>query len=247
MTLQLLLEDIRHILLSKRTSYTIILMALFAFAFAIIAEFSPEGLKMALEAGIPGTTGLFEYLWFVDLLDKFFLLVIVSFGAFILCDIEDDGTVDLQLSKSGTRVGLIIRRAAASLISFFVLFMIMSMIAGVIAWLIVGDIDVLQFLAHHIMVLPMCFFVFSLTFFISVPVRQTTPTVIAGFAIALALSFLYTFLAMAGDSTPTILNPLALGYRIQLALPLAGAVLVALVSSAVLFGLGTLWFWKKDI
>ncbi len=247
MKLQLFLEDVRHILMSKRMSYSIIIMAVFAFMFALFAEFSPENLKLVLEAGLPGTTGLFEYIWFENVLDKFFLLVIVSYGAFMLCDLEDDGTIEIQLSRSVTRAGLIARRTLASLATFFLLFVIVSLIALLAGLLIVGNLDAAAFMAHHFLVFPMCLFVFSLTFFLSVPLRQTTTTVIASFAISLALSFLYTFMAMGGETAPSILNPLALGHRILLALPLEGAILVALVSSGILFGIGTVWFMKKDI
>lgn len=244
---QLWVEDVKTILSSKRTSYTIIIMAVFAIGLAIVVEFSPEGLKRALEAAAPASSGVFEYMWFEDFLDKLFLLVIVSFGAFAICDLEDNRMVELTLSRAQTRLEVIFRRLTASLISFLLVFAVGSIIVSIIARAIIGEMDIALFLLHQLFILPMCLFVFSLTFLLSVPLRTTTSTAITSFAISLALSFTYTFLVMAGDSTPSIFNPLALGHRILVELPLAAAAGVALISSGLMFSAGTVWFLKKDL
>lgn len=247
MKIQLWAEDVKTILLSKRASYSIIIMAVFAIGLAIVVEFSPEGLKRALEAAAPSSSGVFEYMWFEDFLDKLFLLVIVSFGTFAICDLEDNRMVGLSLSRAQTRLEVILRRLTASMFSFLLVFTVGSIIVAIIARAIVGEMDIALFLLHQFMVLPMCLFVISLTFFLSVPLKTTTPTVITSFAISLVLSFTYTFLLMGGDSAPSVLNPLALGHRILMELPLAGAVGAALLSAGVMLGVGTVWFLKKDL
>lgn len=248
MNFQPVLLDAKAMLVSKRASYTIIIIAIFALTIAIIVEFSPERLRTALEGATPpGSAGVFEFLWFEDVL-KFIFLAVVSFGAFIICDLEDDETLDLTLSRPESRLSFLVRRTVSSLISFLVVFTIGILIAGIIAWAIVGGLDLPLFLVHHLMITPMLLFVFALTFFFSVPLRTTTYSVLAGFAVSLVLSFTYAFILMANPSSePTILNPLAFGYRVMTGLPLTEALLVVLVLTIVLFVAGGLWFTRKDL
>jgi len=247
MRTELWIEDIKSLLISKRASYSIAIMAALALLIAIIVSLAPEGLKNALSAAALGSSSVFEYIWIEDVLDKLLLLIFVSFGAYMICDLEDDRTVELSYSRAQTRFGMIIRRLASSLISFLLIFLAGSVIAAAIGSLVVGDLDTPHFVLHQIMVLPMCLFVISLTFLLSVLLRTTTPTVITSFGISLALSFTYTFLLMGGDPTPSVLNPLALGYRILFNLPLEEATMVALFGSIVMLGAGIFWFTKKDL
>ena len=248
MNFQLVLLDAKAMLVSKRASYTIIIIAIFALTMAFIVEFAPERLRTALETAKPaGSAGVFEFLWFEDVL-KFLFLAVVSFGAFVICDLEDDETLDLMLSRPESRLSFLVRRTLSSLISFLVVFTIGILVAGVIAWAIVGGLDLPLFLAHHLMIVPMLLFVFALTFFFSVPLRTTTYSVLAGFAVSLVLSFTYGFILMADPgSEPTILNPLAFGYRVIAGLALADAFYVVMVLTIVLFVAGGLWFCKKDL
>lgn len=247
MNFQPILLDIKGILISKRAMYTIIIIAIFALGFALMVEFSPEGLRTALEAAKPeGSAGVFEYMWFEDVL-KFLLLAVVSFGAFIVADLEDDGTLGLTLARPESRLSILVRRTLSSVISFLIIFAIGTLIAGGIAWAIVGGLDLPIFLIHHLMIMPMLLFVLALTFFFSVPLRTITYTVLAGFATSLILSFTYSFELMANPgSEPSILNPLAFGYRVMAGLPLANALCVLLAFTIVLFVAGGYWFIKKD-
>ena len=240
-------EDIKGIMLSRRASYSIIIMIVLALIIAIVVEFSPEGLKNALKAAAPSSSGVFEYLWIEDVLDKLFLLIFVSFGSFAICDLEDDRMMELSLSRAQSRLEVILRRLTVSLTSFLLVFLTGTIIAGAIGSLIVGEMDTPLFILHQIMVLPMCLFVISLAFFLSIPLRTTTPTVITSFGISLALSFTYSFLLMSGDSSPSVFNPLAIGYRVMLGLPLESAIVIALLSSGVMLCGGILWFMKKDL
>ena len=240
-------EDFKSLLLSKRAGYSMLIMSALALLIAIIVSLAPEGLKNALLAAAPASSGIFEYLWIEDVVDKLLLLIFVSFGSYAICDLEDDRTVELTYSRAQTRFGMIMRRLVCSLTSFLLVFVAGSVIAAAIGSLVVGELDAPLFVLHQIMVLPMCLFVFSLTFFLSIPLRTTAPTVIASFGISLALSFIYSFLLMGGDPTPSVLNPLALGYRIVAGLPLEYASGIALVMSVALMGGGFLWFTKKDL
>ncbi|MCK5291711.1 MAG: hypothetical protein KAR39_06820 [Thermoplasmata archaeon] len=248
MNLQPTLLDIKDMLVSKRASYTVIIMAIFALTFALVVEFSPEDLRDAIEASVPeGSAGMFEFIWFEDVL-RFLFLIVVSFGAFIICDLDDDETLDLILSRPESRLSFLVRRTLSSVISFLIIFMIGTLIAGGVAWAIVGGLDLPLFLIHHLMVMPMLLFVFALTFFFSVPLRTTTYTVLVGFAVSLVLSFTYSFELMANPaSEPSIFNPLAFGYRVMAGLPLAEAFYVVLVLTIVLFVAGGLWFCRKDL
>jgi ABC-type transport system involved in multi-copper enzyme maturation permease subunit len=247
MRAELWLEDFKSLLFSRRTGYSIIIMSALALLIAIIVGLAPAGLKNALAAAAPSSSGVFEYLWIEDVLDKLLLLIFVSFGSYAICDLEDDRTTELTYSRAQTRIEMISRRMVCLLSVFLVVFLVGSAIAAGLGLAIVGNLDVALFLIHQIMVIPMCLFVISLTFLLSVPLKTTAPTVIASFGISLALSFTYTFLIMAGDTVPSVLNPLALGYRVLLGLPLEGAVAIALLGSAALLGAGMIWFTKKDI
>lgn len=247
MRAELWIADLKSLLLSRRASYSIIIMAALALLIAIVVRLAPEGLRNALSAATPGSSSVFEYLWIEDVLDKLLVLIFVSFGSYTICDLEDDRTVELVYSRSQSRLEMILRRLACSLTSFLLIFAVGSMIAAAIGSLVVGELDASHFILHQIMVLPMCLFVISLTLLLSVPLRTTAPTVIASFGISLALSFTYSFLLMGGDPTPSVLNPLALGYRILLNLPLEGAITVALLGSIAMLGAGIFWFTKKDI
>lgn len=247
MRADLWVADLKSLLLSKRASYSIAIMSALALLIAMVVSLAPEGLKAALLAAAPGSSSVFEYLWIEDVLDKLLLLVFVSFGSYAICDLEDDRTVELSYSRAQTRLGMISRRLGCSLASFLLVFVVGSAIAAAIGSIIVGELDVPLFILHQMMVLPMCLFVFSLTFLLSVPLRTTAPTVITSFGTSLTLSFTYSFLLMAGDPTPSVLNPLALGYRILLDLPLEGAMTVALMGSVAMLGAGVLWFTRKDI
>jgi len=239
--------DARALLFSRRAAYSIIIMAMLALLVAIIVRYSPEGLKSALEAAAPGSSGVFEYLWMEDVLDKLLLLIFISFGSFVICDLEDDRMTAFVYSRSMSRSEQLLGRLTGSLASFLLVFMVGSLIVAAIGAVIVGELDAPVFVLHQIMVLPMCLFVFSLTFFLSVPLRTTAPTVMTSFGISLALSFAYSFLLMGGDTAPSELNPLALGYRILVGLPLEYAAGIALVISIVLIGGGFFWFTRKDI
>ncbi len=248
MNFQLIFIDMKVMLMSKRATYTILFLAIFALTFAAMIEYSPEGLKSALEAAKPdGSAGAFEYMWFEDVL-KMLLLMVVSFGAFMISDLEDDDTMGLTLARPESRLDFLIRRTLSSVLSFLMIFTIGSLIAGVIAWAIVSSLDLPLFILHQLMILPMLLFVFALTFFFSVPLRTVTYSVLAGFAGSLFLSFTYGFALMADPgSEPSIYNPLAFGYRVMAGMPLAESFLVVLVSTIILFVAGGLWFIKKDI
>lgn len=239
--------DVKGLLSSRRATYSLAIMAALALIIAIIVRFSPEGLRNALEASAPGSSGVFEYLWIVDVLSTILLLIFVSFGSFAVCDLEDERTAELIYSKSRSRAEVVLGRLFASLASFLITYTIGSIMVAVIGAFVVGDLDVSLFVLHQIMVLPMCLFVFSLTFFLSVPLRTTTPTVIGSFGASLALSFLYSFLLMGGDTNPSELNPLAFGYRVLVGLRLEYAAGIALFFSALLLAIGFLWFKKKDL
>jgi ABC-type transport system involved in multi-copper enzyme maturation permease subunit len=248
MNFQPILLDIEGMLTSKRATYTIIIIAVFALTFALVVEFSPESLINAIETAKPeGSAGVFEFIWFEDVL-KFLLLMVVSFGAFIICDLEDDETLDLTLARPESRLSFLVRRTLSSVISFLIIFFIGTLVAGGIAWAIVGGLDLPLFLVHHLMIMPMLLFVFSLTFFFSVPLRTTTYTVLAGFAVSLILSFTYSFELMANPgSEPSIFNPLAFGYRVMAGLPLANGFYVLLAFTIALFIAGGFWFIRKDL
>ncbi len=248
MNIQPILLDIKEMLISKRAVYSIIFLALFALAFASLVEFSPEGLRNAMEAAMPeGSAGLFEFVWFEDVL-KLLLLIVVSFGAFMISDLEDDEALGLTLSRPESRLSFLVRRTLSSAMSFLIIFVLGTLVAGGIAWAIVGDLDLPLFLLHHLMVLPMLLFVLALTFFFSGPLRTTTYSVLAGFAASLFLSFTNSFALMANPgSEPSIYNPLAFGYRVMAGMPLANAFIVVLVFTIGLFILGGFWFLKKDI
>ncbi|MBA3046547.1 MAG: hypothetical protein KKH41_01610 [Candidatus Thermoplasmatota archaeon] len=248
MNLQLIILDTKSMLLSKRAIYSIIFLAIFALAFAAMVEFSPEGLRTALESAAPeGSAGVFEYIWFEDVL-KLLLLMVVSFGAFMISDLEDDGTLDINLARPESRANFLVRRTISAVLSFIIVFIAGSLVAGIIAWAIMGDLDLLLFIAHQLMIVPMLLFVLALTFFFSVPLRNITYTVLAGFASSLFLSFTYSFGLMANPgSEPSIFNPLALGYRVMAGQPLAEALVVVLAATVVLFLVGAAWFVKKDV
>jgi ABC-type transport system involved in multi-copper enzyme maturation permease subunit len=247
MRAELWAEDLKSLLLSRRAGYSIAIMSVLALFIAVVVSLAPEGLKEALAAAAPSSSGVFEYLWIEDVLDKLLLLIFVSFGAYAVCDLEDDRTVELSYSRAQSRLEMIARRLVCSMAAFLLVFVVGTAVAAALGSLIVGDLDAPLFLLHQIMVLPMCLFVISLTFLISIPLRTTAPTVIASFGISLALSFTYTFLVMGGDPTPSVLNPLALGYRILLNIPLEGAMAVALLGSIAMLGAGIFWFTKKDL
>ena len=248
MNFQLIFLDMKAMLFSNRALYTILFLAIFALTFALMVEYSPEGLKAALESAKPdGSAGVFEYMWFEDVL-KMLLLMVVSFGAFMISDLEDDGTLGLTLARPESRLSFLVRRTLSSVISFMIIFIIGSLVAGMIAWAIVGDLDLPLFILHQIMILPVLVFVLALTFFFSVPLRTVTYSVLAGFAGSLFLSFTYSFELMASPgSEPSIFNPLAFGYRVMAGMPLFESLLVVLVSTIALFMVGGIWFMKKDI
>mgnify|MGYP001004932955 CR=1 FL=1 len=248
MNLQILLLDIKQILTSKRSLYTILIMAVFALIFSLVVEFSPEDLKAAMEAAVPpGSAGVFEYVWFSDVM-LFLLLAVVSFGAFIISDLDDDGILDLTLARPESRCSFLLRRTFSVLASFIPVFILGTLIAGIIAAAIVGNMDLLEFLAHHLTLMPMLLFVIALTFFLSVPLRNVTHTVLAGFSLPLILSLTHMFMS-AGDpgSEPSILNPMAYSVRVFTGQPLLEAAGVLLVLTCILFLAGGMWFCKKDI
>ena len=248
MNFQLIILDTKSMLMSKRAIYSIIFLAIFALTFAAMVEFSPEGLRNALETATPdGSAGVFEYLWFEDVL-KLMLLMVVSFGAFMISDLEDDGTLDINLARPESRASFLVRRTISAAISFTIVFMAGTLVAGVLALAIMGDLDLPLFLLHQIMILPMLIFVLALTFFFSIPLRNTTYTVLAGFATSLFLSFTYSFGLMANPGTePSIYNPLAFGYRVMAGQPLTEALVVVLIATAIMFVIGGVWFIKKDL
>jgi ABC-type transport system involved in multi-copper enzyme maturation permease subunit len=247
MRADLWIKDVEGILRSKRTSYSLVIMAALAATVAAVVALSPEGLRNALSAAAPGSSGIFEYLWIEDVLDKLLLLIFVSFGSFAICDLEDGGMIGLSLSRTQSRFEVILRRLTASFVSFLLVFLIGSVIVGLIGSIVTGETDAPLFILHQMMVLPMCLFVFALTFFLSVPLKATSLTAITSFGISLALSFTYSFLLMTGDPIPSELNPIALGYRVLLELPLGGAIAATVLSSLALLGAGVLWFMKKDL
>jgi len=240
-------DDIKSLLVSRRTAYSIAIMAVLATIVAVVVAFSPEGLKEALRAAAPASSGVFEYLWIEDVLDKLLIITFVSFGAFAICDLEDDRMMELVVSRPHSRFEFISRRVIASMTVLIIVFVGGSAIVSVIGSAIVGGMDAGLFLLHQILVLPMCLFVFSLTLFLSVPLRTTAPTVVTSFAIALALSFAYSLLIMTGDPTPSPLNPLALGYRILLDLPIDAATSIALAFSGIFLIAGAVWFTRRDL
>ena len=248
MNFQLIILDTKSMLMSKRAIYSIIFLAIFALAFAAVVEFSPEGLRNALESATPeGSAGVFEYIWFEDVL-KLLLLMVVSFGAFMISDLEDDGTLDINLARPESRASFLVRRTISAVLSFLIVFTMGSLVAGALALIIMGDLDLPLFLLHQIMILPMLIFVLALTFFFSVPLRNTTYTVLAGFATSLFLSFTYSFGLMANPGTePSIYNPLAFGYRVMAGMPLTEALVVVVVGTAILLVVGGVWFVKKDL
>ena len=108
MNLQLILIDMKSMLLSKRATYSILFLVIFAMTFAAVVEFSPEGLRNALEQAVPdGSAGVFEYIWFEDVL-KLLLLMVVSFGAFMISDLEDDKTLGLTLARPESRASFLV-------------------------------------------------------------------------------------------------------------------------------------------
>ena len=248
MNTQIILLDIREILTSKRAIYTIAIMAVFALIFSLVVEFSPEELKAAMEAAAPpGSAGVFEYVWFSDVM-LFLLLMVVSFGAFITSDLEDEDTLGLALAKPESRHSFLIRRGFSTLASFLVIFTAGSLLAGIIAGLIVGDLDILVFLWHHLELMPMLLFVIALTFFLGVPLRTMTPTVLAGFSIPLALSLTHMFMSAGNPGAePSILNPMAYSTRVFTGQPLWEAAAVLLVLTGILFLAGGVWFCRKDV
>jgi ABC-type transport system involved in multi-copper enzyme maturation permease subunit len=243
-----ILLDIRQILTSKRAIYTIAIMAIFALIFSLVVEFSPESLKAAMEASMPpGSAGVFEYVWFSDVM-LFLLLAVVSFGAFIISDLDDDGILDITLARPEGRYAFLLRRTLSILVSFVAVFLLGTVLAGAIAAIIVGGLDYPAFLAHHIMLMPMLLFVIALTFFVSVPLRNVTYTVLAGFSIPLALSLTHMFMTLSDPGAePSILNPMAYPTRVFTGMPLGEAAVVALVLAIALFMAGAVWFGKKDI
>jgi ABC-type transport system involved in multi-copper enzyme maturation permease subunit len=240
--------DIRQILTSRRAVYTILLMALFALVFSLVVGFSPADLKAAMESAMPpGSAGLFEYVWFGDVM-LFLLLVVVSFGAFVISDLEDDGTIDLELARPETRHAFLVRRTISALASFVIVFMAGSIVAGVLAWSIVGDLDLPGFMWHHLSLMPMLLFVISLTFLLSVPLRNTTPTVLAGFSIPLVLALTHMFSSMSDPGAePSILNPMAYATRVFTGQPLLEAAVLLLSLTIILFAIGWVWFCRKDL
>jgi len=241
------LGDVKGLLSSRRTTYSLVIMAVLALIMAIIVRFSPEDLRIALEASAPGSSGLFEYLWVVDVLSTILLLIFVGFGSFAVCDLEDEKATELVYSRARSRSEIVLGRLFSSLASLLIVYTIGSCIVAAIGASIVGELDVSLFILHQVMVLPMCLFVFSLTFFLSVPLSTTALTAIGSFGASLALSFAYTFQLMGGDAAPSDLNPLALGYRVLVGLPLEFAAGMALLISTLLLAIGFLWFKKKDI
>jgi hypothetical protein len=133
-------------------------------------------------------------------------------------------------------------------VSFLIVFMAGSVLSGGIALAVTGDLDVPLFLEHHLLLVPMLLFVFALTFFLAVPLRTTTPTVLAGFAIPLMLSLTQTFSSMGNPGAePSVINPMAYGTRVLTGQPLVPAALLLLALTAVLLAMGWIWFTKKDI
>ena len=248
MNFQLIILDIISMLKSKRAIYSILFLAIFALTFAAMVEYSPEGLQNALESATPeGSAGVFEYIWFEDVL-KLMLLMVVSFGAFMISDLEDDGTLDINLARPESRTSFLVRRTISAVLSFTMVFIAGTLVAGIIALAIMGDLDLPLFLLHQLMIVPMLIFVLALTFFFSVPLRNTTYTVLAGFASSLFLSFTYSFGLMANPgSEPSIYNPLAFGYRVMAGQPLMEALVVVLVATIIIFVVGGVWFVKKDL
>lgn len=240
-------EDFQGILRSKRTSYSIAIMAALALLVAIIVRYSPEGLREALEASAPGASSVFEYLWIEDVLVKPLLLIFVSFGSFVICDLEDERLLGMYFSRGQSRLEVVLRRLFASLASFLLVFMTGAVIAAAIGGAIAQDMDFSLFVWHHVLLLPLCLFVISLTFLLSAFLGNTAPTVIVAFGITLALSFAYTFLIMAGDPVPSEFNPLALGYRVLTGLPLEGAIVFTVLFSGAMLTAGALWISKKDL
>jgi len=242
---QLLLVDIKHVLSSKRVSYSLVIMVFFAVLMAIIAEFSPAGLKDALESSA-GSAGLFEYLWFEDAL-KFLLLIVVSFGAFIISDMEDEGTIQLVLAQPESRNSFLFRRIIVSILTFTFVYSIGALLVGLIGGLVVGQLDLPLFLLHQLMIFPMCIFIIALTFFFSVPIQSSAPTVLSSFGLSLVMSFTYSFSLMGDATVPSPYNPMAFGYRVIMDQPLAEPLIVILIASTALFTAGILWFNKKDM
>ena len=248
MNLELVYLDIRNMLASKRTSYTIAIMGIFALIFSMVVEFAPDGLRAAMEAAVTTeSAGVFEFIWFGDVL-MFLLLVVVSFGAFIIADLEDEGTLALTLARPETRLNFLVRRTVSGIVSFFIVFMAGTLVAGIIARAIVGDLDFMIFIQHHIMLMPMLLFVIALTFFFSVLVFSLTYAVLAGFGATLLLSLTHTFATMATPGAePSIWNPMAFGFRGLAGQELGPALVIILGLAAVFYLVGTVIFLNKDI
>ncbi len=248
MNMDIWLADVKHLIHSKRTSYTILIMCVFAIAMALVVKAAPPGLAEALRSAAPGSAGVFEYMWFENVLNKFLLLIFISYGAFIICDLEDDRSIAMIVTKPVTRTNFILRRTASSLSGFFFVYFVGIALSGAIAAVIVGNLDYPLFMLHHVQILPMFLFTYALTFFLSVPLRNTTPSVLTAFSITLAASFLYTFTTMADPTAvPSGYNPLTLGYLILIDSPLTEPMIISLAYAAGLYSAGLLWFNKKDI
>ncbi|MFH0816675.1 MAG: hypothetical protein V1934_07665 [Methanobacteriota archaeon] len=247
MNISLLAIDIRHILLSKRTAYSVALIAVLAIAVAFIAEYSPEGLKEALEAGAPGSAGIFELVWFENVMTMFFPLLIVGYGAFVLSDLEDADMMGLLLTRPEARLDFLARRIAATTVSFIVVFLASGILVAGAAVAIVGGMKIDVFMAHIIWLLPLCLFILGLTFFVSVPMRTTTPTVLTSFAICLVLYFTFSLLMASEGGLPSPWNPMSIGYRILVDAPVAETAVISLGYACAFFGAGSAWFVKKDI
>jgi len=242
----ILLADIKSILLSKRTALSVALMAASTVVVALIVQYSPSGLRAALAASAPASAGVFEFMWFEDVMALFFPLVIVGYGAFALCDLEDADMTGLLLSRPESRLSFLARRVAAAIASFLVVFLACSAVAAGIG-AAAGGLDVGLFLVHQLMLLPLCLFVLGLTFFLSVPLRTTTPTALTSFAICLALYFAYSFLLAAGGGLPSPLNPMCMGHRMLVDASIIETATASLGYACVLFAAGAVWFVKKDL
>ena len=78
--------------------------------------------------------------------------------------------------------------------------------------------------------------------------KSLAHTVLAAFGATLILSFTHTFANMANPgSEPSVINPLAFGFRVLAGLELGAALAVVLAASVVLYLAGTVLFVKRDI
>lgn len=201
MNKDLLVIDIVELLHSKRVLYPIIGLFTLGLISSFLIDEAPDPFRNLFQAiaGSKDSTVVFLYIWFDDIIIKFFLIVVIFFGLSIFSADYDDNLVETYLSKPQSRLEFFLRKTVAAAIVLFVVYLVGNLLALVAAQIIIGDISGFLFLKIQFLIFPLAICVFLMTICISCFTKASTLTIIISLFTSFFLIFTYSYLLLTGE------------------------------------------------